>query len=338
MTAEQLQSARAAAWRQSGNPLLTADDAAALAPRGPAFASSCPVPPSLAAPAPSLVEATLGEANPTPSRPAIEAAYEILLRLLTTGDAVPLNLLGLPGSQPDFLATPETLPFVYALRGDKEWKRGPRGKSSPLVLEVWKLLDKEGALTAAEVKDQLGRELTEAAALRALSELWNTLRIEPVYREYATLSDPPRWQPLDRAHAKQLQAGASMSAGMAISALVSLYLQSAIAATEEEVEAFLSPLCSRSKVRDAVRGLSATRQLASVHIAGAELFHVRGLAARVPRGLKYSRPAARPRLKCWPWPRTKPRLPRSQRSTPRSATKTTTRSKTKRTTRLQTMR
>ncbi len=281
MTAEQLQSARAEAWRQSGNPLLTADDAASWL-RETGLCLFLPRGAQIAAPAPSFVEATLGAANATPAPAAIEAANELLLRLLTQGDAVALNLLGGLGSQPDFLATPETLPFIYALRGDKEWKRGPRGKSSPLVIEVWKLLDKEGPLTASEVKDQLGRELTEAAALRALTELWNTLRIEPVYREHASLHDPARWQPLDRAHAKQLQAASAMSSGLAVSALVSLYLQSSIAATEEEMEAFLSPLCSRSKVRDAVRGLSATRQLASVHLGGAELYHVEGSLPEFP--------------------------------------------------------
>jgi 23S rRNA pseudouridine2605 synthase len=281
LTAEQLQSARAEAWRQSGNPILTADDAASWL-RETGLCLFLPRGAQIAAPAPSFVEATLGAANATPAPAAIEAANELLLRLLTQGDAVALNLLGGLGSQPDFLATPETLPFIYALRGDKEWKRGPRGKSSPLVFEVWKLLDKEGSLTAAEVKDLLGRELTEAAALRALTELWNTLRIEPVYREYSSLEDPARWQPLDRAHAKQLQAGSTMSAGMAISALVSLYLQSSVAATQEEIEAFLSPLCSRSKVRDAVRGLSATRQLASVHLGGAELYHVEGSLPEFP--------------------------------------------------------
>ena len=47
----------------------------------------------------------------------------------------------------------------------------------------------------------------------------------------------------------------------ALSLLVSMYLQSVYAASSEEIEIFLSPVASRSRVREAVRGLAATRQI-----------------------------------------------------------------------------
>ncbi len=271
MTTEQLNQARAEAWRQAGNPLLTADDAAAWL-RETGVCLFLPRAQQLATAAPSFVEAVLGASDATPSREAIETATRLLERLLASGDGVALNLLGTPGEQPDFLATTETLPFLFALIGDKEWKRGPRGKSSPLVIEVWKLLDREGPLSTIEVKEKLGRQLTEAAALRALGDLWSHLRIEPVLKEGETAA----WQLLERARQKQMQAGSTMSQAVALSALVSLYLQSAIAASGEEIEVFLSPLASRSKVREVVRGLTATRQLSTLNLGPVELYHVEG--------------------------------------------------------------
>ena len=276
MTAEQLQNARAAAWRQQGNALLTGDDAAAWL-REAGLALFLPRTAQIAAPAGSFVEATQGEANATPRPAAIENATAILRRLLASGDVVGLNLLGLPGDQPDFLATEETLPFLFALRGDREWKRGPRGKSSPLVVEVWKAL-REGALSADEIKDKLGRQLTETAALRALTELWTGLRIEPVYSMAAGASDGhfTRWQLLEGNHEPAMIAGSAMAQGMALSALVSLYLQTSVAATGDEIEAYLAPLASRSRIREAVRGLLATRQIGLRNLGAQEHFFVEG--------------------------------------------------------------
>ena len=280
MTAEQLQDARAAAWRQQGSGLLTADDAAQWL-REAGLALFLPRPAQLPAPAGSFVEATEGRASPTPGPAAMEQARGLLRRLLAAGDAIALHLLGagpgsgpgtgLGGDQPDFLATAETLPFLFALRGDREWTRGPRGKSSPLVVEVWKAL-RDGALTADEVKDRLGRQLTETAALRALTELWTGLRIEPVYSE----GKGTRWQLLEANHEKAMAAGSAMAQGTALSALVSVYLQTAVAATGEEIEAYLSPLASRSRIRDAVRGLLATRQLGLRNLGASEHFFVEG--------------------------------------------------------------
>ena len=271
MTAEQLQQARASAWRHDGNPLLTAEDAAAWL-RATAFALFLPRPAQVAAPAGSFLEATIGKAHLTPPPQAIENATGLLRRLLHSGDVLALNLLGIPGDQPDFLATEETLPFLFALRGDREWQRGPRGKSSPLVVEVWKLLSRDGAMSADEIKDKLGRHLTESAALRALTDLWTNLRIEPVY----SAEQGTQWQLLEANHEKAMTAGSAMAQGMALSALVSLYLQSAVAATGEEVESFLAPVASRSRVRDAVRGLLATRQLGVRNLGADEHFFVEG--------------------------------------------------------------
>jgi 23S rRNA pseudouridine2605 synthase len=129
------------------------------------------------------------------------------------------------------------------------------------VLELWKVLDSAGALTAAAVRETLGRELTEAAVLRALCELWQGLRVSPVFAEEG---QPTSWEMLRVRHREALTTGAATSQVTALSLLVSTYLQSVYAASSEEIEIFLSPVASRSRVREAVRGLSATRQIHSL--------------------------------------------------------------------------
>ena len=121
MTAEQLQHARAAAWCQQGNPLLTADDATAWL-REAGLALFLPRTAQIAAPAPTFVEAVTGESSATPKPAAIASATALLHRLTASGDAAALNLLWIPGDQPDFLATEETMPFLFALRGDRAAK------------------------------------------------------------------------------------------------------------------------------------------------------------------------------------------------------------------------
>jgi hypothetical protein len=189
------------------------------------------------------------------------------------GTVVALNLLGTVSEQPDFLAHSEALPFILSLRADPDWKHAPQKSSghkvSPLVLELWKVLDQEGTLTASAARERLGRELTEAAVLRALCELWQALRISPAF---AAEGQPTAWELLRVRHREALATGSATSQVTAISLLVSMYLQSVYAASSEEMEIFLSPLASRSRVREAVRGLSATRQIHSLSM-DAQTYH-----------------------------------------------------------------
>ncbi len=261
MIAEQLQAARAAHWRQKQNPVLTLDDAQDWLRQHP-LCLYLPRQAQLPAPAPSFVEACMGSRSTTPGPAAIAQAHGLLTRLIASGSVVALNLLGAVGEQPDFLAHSDALPYVLSLRGDKDWKHAPQKSSghkvSPLVLELWKVLEGSGVLTAAGARETLGRELTEAAVLRALCELWQGLRISPLYAEEGQATS---WEMLRVRHREALATGGSTSQVTAISLLVSMYLQSVYAATSEEIEIFLSPVASRSRVREAVRGLSATRQI-----------------------------------------------------------------------------
>jgi len=75
---------------------------------------------------------------------------------------------------------------------------------------------------------------------------------------------------------KAIAEGASTSQVTAISVLASIYLQAVIAASMEEVELFLAPLTARSKVREVLRGLVATRQVHTISLGHAPLYYVAG--------------------------------------------------------------
>jgi 23S rRNA pseudouridine2605 synthase len=286
MNQNQLEQARRTRWRQDGNALLTLDDAERWLADTP-LCLYLPRRQHLPVPAPTFVEAIAGRPDPTPGPEQIAAAAQMLARLVASGAVIALNLFGAApgigvssfvGEHPDFLATPEALPYLYALQAERNPKREPttagNGRVSPLAAEAWKLLEREGALTTMELRSQLGREVTEAAVLRSLAELWHTMRVVPVPAENP--QEGAHWELLSARHRRELNIGSTQSQTTALSILVSFYLQSAVSATAEEIEIFLSPVASRSRLRDVVHGLSTTRQLASFSLAGDEQFYVEG--------------------------------------------------------------
>jgi 23S rRNA pseudouridine2605 synthase len=286
MNQNQLEQARQARWRQDGNALLTLDDAERWLADTP-LCLYLPRRQHLPVPAPSFVEAVAGRSEATPNPEQIAAAAQMLARLVASGAVIALNLFGAApgigvssfvGEHPDFLATPEALPYLYALQAERNPKREPstagNGRVSPLAAEAWKLLEREGALTTMELRAGLGREVTEAAVLRSLAELWHTMRVVPIPAENS--EEGAHWELLSARHRRELTIGSTQSQTTALSILVSFYLQSAVAATAEEAEIFLSPVASRSRLRDVIHGLSTTRQLASFSLAGDEQFYVEG--------------------------------------------------------------
>jgi hypothetical protein len=226
--------------------------------------------------APSFVEAVAGHQNATPDPKHIALAEELLVRLETDGVAVRLNLLGQPGEQPDFVVAAWVLPYVYALRGDRDWRRVPQltgsRQVSQLAVQAYKHLEL-GDTTLAALTHALGREVTETAVLRAITELWQQLRIIPVV---SAPGQPAKWQLLRTRFQKAIAEGASTSQVTAISVLASIYLQAVIAAGMEEVEMFLAPLTARSKVREVLRGLVATRQVHTIALGHSPQFYVAG--------------------------------------------------------------
>ncbi len=221
---------------------------------------------------------------------------------LRANSALPLNLLGTSSDHPDFLVSTEALPFVYALRAtgtvlSRSGYRWWANRVSPLIAHIWKLLERRGVLTAAEIQEGLGKELTEAAVIRALHELWASLRVVPLYQtdEQETL-----WEPLQSRHQKAITTGVGMSQVTALSVLASVYLQSVVAASGDDAESFLSPLASRSKVREVIRGLTATRQLSLIQMETQSLLYVDGSLPEFPEAEKpapNAEPDAKPAIR-----------------------------------------
>ena len=226
--------------------------------------------------APSFVEAIAGQQDSTPDPAKIALAEELLIRLEKDGVAVRLNLIGHPGEQPDYVVAAWVLPYVYALRGDRDWRRSPQltgsRQVSPLAIQAYKRLE-SGDATIAELTRFLGREVSETAVLRAITELWQQLRIIPVI---SAPGQPAQWQLLRHRYQKAIAEGASTSQVTAISVLASIYLQAVIAASMEEVEIFLSPLTARSKIREVLRGLVATRQVHTLTLGHSPHYYVAG--------------------------------------------------------------
>lgn len=281
MTSEQLEAARAERMRHNGQATLTLEEAriwieetglCLFLPRKQ-FTSSV---------APSFVEAVAGNKNVTAEPRQIALSEELLVRLELGGVAVRLNLQGQLGEQPDFVVASWVLPYVYALRGDRDWRRVPQLTGSravsPLAIQAYKLLEANDS-TVAQLKHALGREVTEVGVARAITELWQQLRIIPVI---AAPGQPAKWQLLRHRFQKAIAEGASTSQVTAISVLASIYLQAVIAASMEDVEFFLAPLTARSKIREVLRGLVATRQVHTLALGHAPHFYVAGTLPEFP--------------------------------------------------------
>ena len=268
MNAEQLNSARLARWSQNGEARLTLEAASEWIDE----IGFCPyVPMGLtgSAPAPSFVEAVVGRPAQTPSAGERARALELLARVIENSAIVPLKLGASLGEQPDFVCSAEVLRFVYALRGDRNFKTGPltvgNEKVTPLALHCWQAIEQQGPLDVAALQPILGRDITEAAVARALQELWSAMYIFPILR---AAGQPAQWELIYRRFPKPVAAGASTGHAEAQSAMISLYLQASVAAREEEILSFLSPLAPQSKLREVIRGLGSMRQLDILDIGG----------------------------------------------------------------------
>jgi 23S rRNA pseudouridine2605 synthase len=289
LTAEQLEAARAERMRQNGHGAITIEDVRTwieetglciFLPRS--AQAGQPIQAGLTAATPTFVEAVAGQRTTEPTLELITAAESLLVRLEAEGVAVRLNLAGQPGDQPDYVVAGWVLPYIYALRGDRDWRRSPQLTGSRQVSQLAVLAAKQldsANMTSAQIRDALGREVTETAVLRALHELWKQLRIIPVVPE---VGQPALWQPLRQRFQKAIAEGASTSQVTAISVLASIYLQAVIAASMEDVEMFLSPLTSRSKIREVVRGLAATRQVHSTTMGHSPMYYVAGTLPEFP--------------------------------------------------------
>jgi hypothetical protein len=276
---EQLQTARSPLWGQNTGVSPAMDAVQAWVEK----TGLCPVAPLLKlgmAPTPTLLEFCLGRSDPQPTMAERAAMIPILAQLTRARVAVPLQLASPAGEQPDFVASMEALPYLYTLRGDRNWKTPPaavgQGRVSELARHCWEEIERNGPQTLEALQLALGHAVTEGAVLRALGELWGHLRVFPQWPAGSNgVDQPPVWGLVSRQFPKQVSMGAGMGQAAALSGLLSLYLSAVIAASDAEIVVFFSLLASQSKVREMLHGLVATRQLGRVPCEGEMLLHLK---------------------------------------------------------------
>lgn len=163
--------------------------------------------------------------------------------------------------QEEILLSPAVFPYFYALASDRNPKQPirsrARSKASPLTEHLFRKLEQSGPLTRTQLQEQMGGALSESAIDRALRELWATLKITPVDHD-PRVGDT--WDIYFRWAEDLVNEGAGISDAEALSALISKYLDCAVAATQEEIETLFSPFSSRARVAEVVRALLAARE------------------------------------------------------------------------------
>ena len=262
MTEFELQQQRAHNWRIAGNPVRTFEDARSFVDD----VGLCLMYRERSLPVvATFLGAYAGSSENLPDAvhafadPRTEPATELVVRLLRERAAFEINF----SNGGDLIVSAALLPYFYALVGDHNPKAVPKVRTqgaviSPLAVTIFEAIQNEGPLSKAMLRDKVGREMSDAGLDRALNELRAVLKIARVNdRE----GQGAFWDVLYRWAPDAVKEGINISVPEAISALVSKYLESAVAAGQEDIEQLFSRVTSRSKVRDVVNALLAAREL-----------------------------------------------------------------------------
>src|SRR5208337_5190423 len=194
----------------------------------------------------------------------------------------------------NFLVSAAVFPYFYGLLGDRNprqaRKAGARSGYSPLAIDAFLIVQKQGPISKQRLRESLGGDISEAALDRALDELWAKLRITRVDYKH---DEGVFWDVLFRWSPEAVKEGMHVSVAEALTALVSKYLDCVVAAQQEEVEHFFSSLIGRARVREAINALQAARELSFVHVGGRVLLQVTSPQAQQP--LVVREPKSRPK-------------------------------------------
>jgi hypothetical protein len=267
MTDQELQQQRWHKWRLDGERVQTLEQARAFIDD----VGFCLMYPDRALPlVPTFMGAFSGSAEHLPDTrhafadPRSQQATDLMVRLLREKTAFELSL----SPSTDVIISAAIFPFFYALIGDRNPKAPPKLRSqgariSPLTINVFDALRQHGPLSKEKLRQLVGHEPSNAALDRALGELWTILKITRVdyHKDEGAI-----WDVLFRWASDVVKEGAGISAPEAISALVSKYLQTVVAAGQDDIEQLFSHLASRAKIRDAVNALLAARELSVIAI------------------------------------------------------------------------
>jgi hypothetical protein len=275
MTEQELEQQRAANWRIDGNVVHTVEEA-----RGFVEAVGfCLMYPERTLPrVSSFLAAYVGSTAGLPlvknayADPRAQEATELMVRLLRERSAFEMILFG----DTTLVVSAAAFPFFYGLVGDPTPKALPQKKAqgaavSELSAKVFEALQKHGPLSKTQLQEHVGRESSQAALDRALAELWSILKITRV--DYSATVGAS-WDVLYRWAPAPVKEGINISVPEAISALVSKYLETAIAVEQDDIENFFSHMTSRSKVREAIGALLQARELNLVTIGTKSLIRL----------------------------------------------------------------
>jgi hypothetical protein len=263
MLLEELKQQRASKWRTDGaHPVRTLEDARAFID-AVGFCLVFPTRPAVVAPtfigAVLATETELPIASKAAVDPRTHLATDLVLRLLNDKHAFEVPF----GDSGSLLVSAAEFPYFYALLGERNPKsapgRGVHGEKT-LAAHTFTLLSKR-AMTEQEMLDAHGKGISEAALARALHELWSKLRIARV--GLLEHSASATWDVLYRIAAQPVGRGAHISQHEALSALISKYLETVIAAEPREVEEFFGHVSPRSKVNEIIKALTAAREFES---------------------------------------------------------------------------
>jgi hypothetical protein len=262
MTDLELQDARTAKWRLNGAVVRTLDDAREFI-ESVGFCLMYPLRPPVLLP--TFIGAFAGSDDRLPTiqhafaDPRAQAATDLMVRLLRDKSAFEANLFD---ENNNFLVAASVFPYFYALVGERNPKQAPkagaRSEYSQLAVDAFDVIRKKGPVSKQKLREELGGEPSLAALDRGLAELWSKLRITRV--DYSP-AEGASWDVLYRWAPDAVRQGMNLSVAEALSALISKYLDSAIAADAAEVESFFSNLVPRSRVKESINALLAAREL-----------------------------------------------------------------------------
>jgi hypothetical protein len=284
MTEQELHQMRRAKWRLTGHPVRTLEEAATFL-ESVGFCLMYPMRPPM--PLPTFMGAFVGADD---HLPALQHAYadarateatELMVRMLRQRAAYEANFFE---DNNAFLVSASIFPYFYALVGERNPKLAPTPRPhsdySQLACDAYGIIEHEGPISRQKLQNVLRGGVSAAGLDHALGELWSRLRITRV--DYKS-SEGAFWDVLQRWAPEPVREGISLSVGSSLSALLSKYLECRIAADLEEVETFFANFVPRSRIKEAVNALLATRELSFVYVGKHTLLHVTPpRAERVP--------------------------------------------------------
>ncbi|MEP6643793.1 MAG: hypothetical protein ABJA69_04820 [Acidobacteriaceae bacterium] len=301
MTDQDITQLRREKWRLTGNPVRTLEDARAFI-HSVGFCMMYPMRETILLP--TFIGAFTGSDSHLPlwkdsfADPRAQEATGLMVRMLRERDAFEANLMDVNNG---LLVAASIFPYFYALVGERNPKQAPkagaRSEYSQLACDAFEFVSREGPVSKQRMRDGLGGSVSFAALDHALGELWSRLRITRVDYQPAEGSS---WDVLYRWSPDSVREGMNLSVGEALSALISKYLDSMIAAEQQEIETFFGNFVPRSRVQDAIKALLAARELSYIRVGSRTLIQITPAKAepapRVPRpgeSLRHRRTPAR---------------------------------------------